>query len=48
MKAARFHGPRDISIEDLPEPRLHPAGVAIRRLLVPDMPPGVTARGLDG
>jgi (R,R)-butanediol dehydrogenase/meso-butanediol dehydrogenase/diacetyl reductase len=29
MKAARFHGPKDIRIEDVPEPQLRPGAVAI-------------------
>lgn len=29
MKAARFHGPADIRIEDIPEPQLRPGAVAI-------------------
>jgi (R,R)-butanediol dehydrogenase / meso-butanediol dehydrogenase / diacetyl reductase len=29
MKAARFHGPKDIRIERIPEPRLRPGAVAI-------------------
>jgi (R,R)-butanediol dehydrogenase/meso-butanediol dehydrogenase/diacetyl reductase len=29
MKAARFHGPHDIRIEDIPEPELRPGAVAI-------------------
>ncbi len=29
MKAARFHGPEDIRIEDIPEPQLRPGAVAI-------------------
>lgn len=29
MKAARFHGPKDIRIEDIPEPELRPGAVAI-------------------
>ena len=47
MKAACFHGPMDISIDDLPGPRLHRRAVAVRRL-VRDMPPGVIARGFYG
>ncbi|MDQ0863622.1 threonine dehydrogenase-like Zn-dependent dehydrogenase [Arthrobacter globiformis] len=29
MKAARFHGQRDIRIEDVPEPELRPGAVKI-------------------
>ncbi|TFD61591.1 hypothetical protein E3T39_05995 [Cryobacterium suzukii] len=45
MKAARFHGPADIRIEDIPAPELRPGAVTINRRHLQSGAPPIAAVG---